>query len=232
MLIIHGDNIVQSRLKLTEVVDQKKANNFHVVRIDGSGLNRAILESQVWSNSLFGDQKIIVLESLFSLPKSKKKDELIDLLKIINQDDELSSSIITWDNKTLPITTLKKIGSAQILEFKTSPVVFKWLDALNGKRQNLETQLKLSHQAVQSDGVELCMALLARQIRLLINAQEKQPISAPPFVINKLTAQAHTFTLDQLVKIHAQLVQIDRETKTSQLPLSLEKKLDLLIMKL
>jgi len=232
MLVIHGDNIVQSRLKLTDTIKQKTTPELRVVRLEGPTLTRAQLESHLAAKSLFGEAKLVVLENLLTLPRSKKKEELIALISAAQADPELTQQLITWDGKTVTAPTLKKFSGAQILEFKTSPVVFKWLDSLNGRQLQISQQIKLLRQAVQSDGAELCLALLARQIKLLIQTLENQPLAAPPFVIKKLRQQAASFNLSQLLAIHQQLIQIDREIKSSQLRLSLDKKLDLLILKM
>ena len=80
MIILHGDNTVSSRNELAKLLSQAKEHDTEIVRIDAKSLTRATLESSLGEQDLFGTPKLIVIETLHSLPKSKKKNELVELV--------------------------------------------------------------------------------------------------------------------------------------------------------
>ena len=78
----------------------------------------------------------------------------------------------------------------------------------------------------------MCFAMLARQIRLLLSVKDGVVPKLAPFAVAKLQKQARAFTLDQLLRTHTTLVDIDRQQKTSTTQLSLHAQLDLLMAEL
>lgn len=230
LTIIHGDNVTQSRLKLTEIIAAIKPDHSHI-KLEAKKITRAILEEAFGSTSLFDPKKLIVIEHLHSLPRSKRKTELIEFIAD-NAQVNPNNSIILWEKRSLTATMLKKLSAFQAIEFKTSKTMFKWLDSLNGTSKNKTRTLELFHQTIASDGDFMCLSMLMRQVRLLIQAKEGAPLSGAPFMIAKLKKQALTFSLHQLISLHQFLFEIDSKQKSSQLPLGLEKSLDLLLINL
>ena len=229
MLLIHGDNIIQSRQFLTDQLTQAKTASKEIHHLLATTLQLKDLTSLVGTASLFGGERLIVIEELHSLPKSTKKEELIAAIAKI---EDPGTELILWEKRALTPTMLKKFTGAKVQEFKTSNTLFKWLDTLNGQKRNHSQQLELFHQTVQTDGEFMCFSMLARQIRLLIQVKEGSKVAGPPFVVTKLKRQADTFSLDQLLKIHQHLHDFDVKQKTSTNALSLEKDLDLLFLNL
>jgi DNA polymerase III delta subunit len=74
--------------------------------------------------------------------------------------------------------------------------------------------------------------MLARQIRLLIQAKDGGAIAGPPFMVTKLKQQASGFSLAQLLTLHNQLVEIDYGIKTSTDAMTVRQQLDLLLLRL
>lgn len=233
MLILHGENNIQSRNRLFEYITSAKESSKHVHHLDARTLDMVTLEQAVGSESLFGEQKLLVIEELHSLPKSKKKDELIEF---INQSTSHSDSngieVILWEKRDLTPTMLKKFTFAKSEQFKLSSALFVWLDNLSGIKDSsqLKKMLDLFHKAWQSDGDFMCFSMLTRQLRLLIQAKEGNFSSLAPFMIGKLKKQSTSFSIEQLLATHHKLLLIDTAQKTSQSKLPLAQELELLLL--
>lgn len=243
MLIIHGENTIKSRDKLTSLVQAARAAKLDVLRLLGKELTLAVLEEAFAASSLFGTDKIIVIEELHSLPKSGKKEQLIAAVGeqasiesqsgtgLVALGSTTLPAIILWEKRQLTPTMLKKFGKAQSEEFKSSSVLFKWLDGF-GVSRDKSGQLKELHQIYDQDGAEFLFAMLARQVRLLLSAKDDGQLKGAPFIVTKLKKQAAAFGLEKLLQLHSQLLEIDRQQKTSATRLTLQQQLDLLVLSL
>jgi len=222
--IIHGENQVASRKKLVELIEQAKKQNKEIVNLNAEKIDRAKLESALLSESLFGHEKLLVIEGLYSLPKSKKKDEFISLIS------SASIEIILWDKKLLTKTDLKKLpAELENYEFKITPKMWSFLDNLSTNPKAKNAMIKLFKESVEGDSAEFVFLMIARQIRILIQIKENNPPKMAPFMLNKLNKQAKEFSLNKLLDLHQKLYLIDQKQKQSTGLLSLESELDLFL---
>lgn len=226
MLIIHGEHTVKSRERLGSILQAAHAQNQDVVRLVAKELTPALVEETLASTSLFGTEKLIVIEELHSLPKSAKKDALIEQLSDVGD-----TPVVLWEKRQLTPTMLKKFKNATAEEFKSSSVLFRWLDGF-GSTANKTQQLKELQEIYNQDGAEFLFAMLARQVRLLISVKDDGNVKGAPFMITKLKKQASSFTLEKLLAIHKNLLDIDHAQKTSGSRLTLQQQLDLLVLTL
>ncbi len=235
MLILHGEHTIKSRDKLTALVQAARDAQLDVVRRLGKELTPALLEETFAATSLFGTDKIIVIEELHSLPKSAKKDQLIEMIgaQVENFEQTIAGvpALILWEKRQLTPTMLKKFGTAKAEEFKSSSILFKWLDGFGSSRDKSH-QLQELHQIYEQDGADFLFAMLSRQVRLLLSAKDDGQLTGAPFMVTKIKKQAHAFSLDKLLQIHSQLLEIDRQQKTSSTRLTLQQQLDLLVLSL
>jgi hypothetical protein len=233
MLVLHGENLTQSRNRLFQFLEAAKLQQKLITRIDAKPLTLPMLENALGSTSLFLEPKVVVIEELHSLPKSKRKDELIEYLSDATENPD-SPEIILWEKRQLTPTMLKKFPGAQAEEFKLTNVLFKWLDSLIGKPNDFQkkTGVTLLRQAMQSDGDMMCFVMLIRQVRLLLEVADGGGQKMPPFMIGKLRKQAQSFSLEQLLKLHHHLLEIDHAQKTSKSLLGLGRELELLCLSL
>ncbi len=224
--ILHGENLVASREKLVELLETAKEKNLTIDRFDAKHLNRAELETKLVKQDLFGSKRLVVIEGLHSLPKSKQKNHLIELLQ------SATVGLILWEKRDLTKTMLKRFPEAEVHHFKLSNALFNWLDSLRGDKRRLKTQLKKLHQALEREDPYLCFIMLARQLRLLIQLKEGNRPPGAPWMIKKLEKQAQSFSLKQLLQLHQELIRIDHAHKTSTGQLDLTQELDLLLINL
>lgn len=224
LTIIHGEQIVASRTKLVELLEEIKRTNKQIFRLDAKHLDRSQLESALGAQDLFGEERVVVIEGLHSLPRSAKKTELLDMVATAQV------STILWEQRELTKTMLKPFANAQVYYFKLSKSTFAWLDSLQGDGKQREKSVKMFHESLTQEDEYFLLLMFIRQIRLLIQAKDGGVIKAAPFVVSKLMKQASTFSLAKLLSIHSKLLEIDLKQKTSTNALSLEQELDLLLL--
>jgi hypothetical protein len=234
MRILHGENTTQSRNQLFAAISAAKQGNMQIVQVDAKSLDRVLLEHILGSDSLFAEEKLAIISELHTLPKSKRKDELIEMLAQHAAGTGTTTEIILWEKRDLTATMLKKFPTAKLEHFKLSSTLFTWLDTISGQKSapHMTKMIELFHKAVITDGDFLCFSMLIRQARLLIQAKEGQVGSMPPFMIGKLKKQTETFSLPQLLSLHHKLLIIDATQKTSQSRLNLTQELELLLVTL
>jgi DNA polymerase III delta subunit len=233
MLILHGENTVQSRNHLFATISAAKSANRNVLQIDAKTLDLATLEQALGSESLFAEEKMIIISELHSLPKSKKKDELIEMIANSSTpgNESESTEVILWEKRDLTPTMLKKFPAARSEQFKLSSALFNWLDNISGQKesQQIKKMIDMLRKAVSSDGDFMCFSMLVRQIRLLIQVKDGNVAGIPPFMIGKLKKQSSTFSAEQLLTIHHRLLLIDVTQKNSQTRFKLSQELELLL---
>lgn len=224
IIILHGDNTVASRNELATIRTQAKKNQSECITVPTKKITPAELEVLLGETDLFGTKKTLIIEELHSLPKSKRKTELITLLTQPSQH-----TLVLWEKRLLTKTMLKPFSGALVHEFKMSNVLFNWLD-LFGRSEQKNKALSLLQEAVKKDGEYLCFVMLIRHIRLLLLAKTGGTIKGPPFMVSKYASQAKLFSQQQLLDLHTKLVEIDEQSKTSSSSLKLQSQLDLLTL--
>jgi DNA polymerase III delta subunit len=227
MIVIHGENTIKSRNKLMAIIDDAKDKNTLVERFEADNLDRPTLESKLQKTDLFGHSRMVVIEGLHSLRRSKRKKELIKLVSS-NQ----TTPVCLWEKRKLTKTMLKKLDAEQVFHFKLTNALFNWLDTLSPQTKTKGNQINALRKALKSDDEYLCFIMLARQIRLLIQAKTGGKVKGPYFVVNKIKKQAKRFKPRQLLKLHSQLHQLDANIKTSNNIVGLDQALELLILNL
>ncbi|NCN87624.1 MAG: hypothetical protein GW941_01870 [Candidatus Pacebacteria bacterium] len=225
MVIIHGENTALSRKKLQELIEKAKHSGLSLDRLEAKKLTPAILQEKLGSSSLFGDDKLIIIEELHSLPTSKRKKELIEILS-----SSSASQIILYEKRNITATMIKKLGKSEVFEFKISNSLWELLDKLGNKDK--KNTLLVMRKAIAQNDEFFVYTMIIRQIRMLITAKDGGVLKGAPFMISKLKSQANNFTLQQLIKIHHQLHILDIKQKNSQLYLNLSQELDLLLFKM
>ncbi len=224
-LILHGDNVIQSRLELTNLIKSSKAEE--TIKLNGKNIKEADLRQALESQSLFKQEKLIIIENLLTRTRSKEKTQL---LSIASQTDQ---SIIFWEPKAATATNLKPFKDFQIKLFKTPAAIFKFLDSL--KPNNAKASLHILHNQLKKEPIELIFYMLCRRISQLITASDKNApklLKAAPWQKSRLISQAKTFNQNKLIDLHTQLLQIDEKIKTGQSHMALASQLDLLLLSL
>lgn len=222
MIIIHGDNQVESRNFLSKLTALQKEKE--IVRIEGKEISIDRLKQELENNNLFGKEKFVVIENLLS--QSSSQPILSYLIKT------RPKNLVIWENKEINSNKIRQLKAEEKL-FKLPPIIFKFLDSL--LPENGRQSLRLMKQAIIQSSPENVFYMLARQVRYLIIAHElglKGLSELHPFQQQKIATQAKKFNLSQLLIVHRKLLYIDWQQKTGKTPFDLSAQLDLLIASL
>lgn len=224
MLIIHGENLVVSRKKLSEYKLRFKGE---VVEFEGTDLNLTQLKQAVESPSLFGQEKLIIVRNLLNTSVGAERQKVIGYLK-----QNFLKNLIIWEGKKVDGRTLSGI-KAQILRFDLTPLIFRFLDSLSPA--NKKISLLLLHQCLERESPEMISYMISRQIKSLIIAVdlgEEGLLGFPQWKVGKLINQARAIGSEKLFQIYRRLLKIEWEQKTGTAPKDLAFYLDLLIASL
>ena len=177
----------------------------NILRLDKKTTDIETINNFLNTTSLFQDKKILVIDSFFSIPKSKKRKQL-ELL--------LSSSkhqIFIWHAKKLTATQLKTFPKSKNFIFNLSSQLFSCVYSI--KPGNLNNFLSLFNQIRDKEPFELLLHLIKQNLRKQLSTWSKLPT-------NKLkTAYLH-------------LIELDYQSKTGKLVISKESALERIIINL
>lgn len=208
--IFHGDNFVLSRQALNQSLTSSPE------RFAAKGLTEETLTQALESNSMFTGDKIFVIENLLTLPRSRQKDQLIKI--ILNNRNR---TVFLWEKKTVSPAVKKQFEKSTIKEFKLPQVIFQFLTSLS---------LKDFHQSLNTNPPELIFYLLHRRLSQLIQARDDPgSLKGAPWQLSQLKTQSRQFTLQKLIGLHQQLLDIDQQVKTGESDFNLTIHLDLLL---
>lgn len=227
--ILHGDNTEKSRWELIKLKEAAKLAE--VITFDGKTVSFTDLDQALYSNTLFGSDRLVIIELLFRR-LHKKSTELAAFSEWFKKlAPELH--IIFWEDKELTKTQLALFPKkTDIALFKIDKNVFAFTESLRpGNGQKMQ---ELLHLALLDDAAELIFALLVRQLRLLIMVSDRgqDAVQLAPWQASKLVKQASFFRLADLVQLYRQLLVIDGKIKTSNSPFTLSQELELFVTKI
>lgn len=230
MLILHGTNIVASRKMLVEQKERARQKGMEIIELSGKNLDLVDLKQALESASLFGQDRLVVIENFFSRPKSKTKEKITSYLKPLLSETEL----ILWEGKQIDGRVLRGFADGNRIQvFKLPAVIFKFLDSVQPGGAKLT--LNWLHQTLKTQVPEVVFYMLARRIKNLLIAKDlgkKGLTGLAPWQQGRLLHQASKFSLKGLLVLHQALLRIDWEQKTGQASLPLTSSLDLLIASL
>lgn len=224
--LLHGENASAARTRLLELKDQFSGE---ILTLNSKDLTEEMLTQSLESNSLFAQEKLVIIENLASNKSIKKPLQASNATSIILFEEKpLTSSQTTNLQKLLP--------NLKAEEFKIDPVVFKFLDALAPQSQ--KGFLPFWQKYRRAEVPEIILVMLARQFRLLILSKsdgaelnsEWQRLST--WQKQKLSSQANKFTLESLKTNFSALAELDYKSKTGQLPTDLVSSLELFLLSL
>lgn len=213
MIIIHGDNTIQSYKALSRFEN--------AISLDASQVTLARIRQESEPQDLFGNTQLLIINNLLGGTKSKAKESVIEFL---SKHQDLN--VLLYETKNLPVTTLKKFTKSTVESYKIENNLFKFLDKLrpHNQKEILEWYLKLLSDKTE---VEYLFAMTLRQVRLLIQAKfDPKTLSIPPYPAKLVLSQSKLFQDKKLLDLHHQLYEIDRGIKSGVLPGGLDLHLE------
>ncbi|TSC90423.1 MAG: Uncharacterized protein G01um10145_95 [Microgenomates group bacterium Gr01-1014_5] len=221
--LLHGENHPESRKKLSLLISQAETQGWEIVRLDGPE-DKIDLNTISGTASMFGSGNFLVVENYFSNNK-----KAVQLVKELLDKPNPQTAFLFWESKTLAPQTARSLAKyLQIEEFKIPKILFNFLDSFIPG--NAKHSLRLLQKAKRENSPDMLVIMLSRQIRLLYCLlTDSKNLKLPDWQKRNLEKQAKNFTSDKLLRIHKQLLELDRKNKRSQLPENLEASLDLLV---
>ena len=218
--VFHGDDQLASRQALNQAIKIERGRGVgEVIRLDASNLGETELRQALESHSLFGQEKLVVVDKL-----------PVKLIDILAHHSGLPPVFI-WADKILTVRELKQLPNFTPKLFKVPALMFKFLDAL--RPDHPQAILSLYLELNQSQPTEAIFYFLHRRISQLIQAKDSpQELKLADWQKARLSSQAHHFSLDQLLSLHRQLLEIDDLHKTGATILPLSHTLELFLLNL
>ena len=230
MIILHGEDTVKSRQALETHKNQNKGKE--VITLDGGKLNLTELKQALESQSLFWQEKLVILENFLSRRKDKEKEKITDYLK----GEEPKTALILWEDGEVGRAILQSLPQAVAKIFKLDPLLFRFLEAI---RPGESLKMIESFRRVQTqDDVNLVFYMLVRQFRLLLflKSGEKTGLEEldrmADWQKSRLLEQAKHFTIEQLTAIYRQLLEIDYKEKSGLAAYPITQTLELFLANL
>jgi len=201
--IYHGANNFLSRQSLDQQIDNINSKN--IIRLDKREIELITVNNFLNTTSFFQDQKILVLNSFFSIPKSNKR---APIEKTLTDSD---NQIFIWHGKKLTTSQLKTFPQSKNFEFNLSSQLFSCIYSI--KPGNLNTFLSLFSQIKDQEPFELILYLIKQNLRKQLTGWSK-------------------LSSDKLKTAYLHLIELDFQSKTGQLVISKESALERIIINL
>ncbi len=220
--VVSGEDIVASRKKLTELLEEKQ----NILRLDGKKATIAELDETLSGQSLFTELKTIVLED-FS--KIKPEAKVWNLLERFEKDK--NTSVILWGEADFSKKKFAK--DVQVFNFSFPKFYYAFLDTFEPKSRKT---LELLQEVLKTFEAEQVLFGLVRRVRqlLIMKANNYSDFSEfkrmQPWQISKLKTQSSLWTEDQLKKVFLELAELDEKMKTSNLTMPLGHHLDIILL--
>src|SRR5258708_19571287 len=168
--ILHGDNEPQMHAELVKQMTTAREKSVDVIRLDAKKIEISNLETAIGTDALFSSEKLIVIDGLFSLPRSKRKDALTLCLQ---DRDAPEITLILTEKKTLTATQLKSFPSAKVTVFKYPAILFQWLETIGTIPP--ARALEVFHHVLYREDSDLAFIMLFRQVPTLLSFVSNVP---------------------------------------------------------
>ncbi|OGM12418.1 hypothetical protein A2Z22_04565 [Candidatus Woesebacteria bacterium RBG_16_34_12] len=213
-IILHGDYTEKSYQRLQTFIKVAKKRNLEIKKVN---LNTKFsLSEQLSSTELFKTENLYILENISKIPKK----EIVWLKK---NNNRIEGTLIIYNSGILSKTLIKQFPKPdKIEEYKLPKIIWNFLESFY--QGNAKNCIKLLHQVIDNDPIELVFVLLVRQLKDLYlvsisdskssSIQNKSPF--PYWREAKLKKQAQQFKKDQIKEIISELAEIDLKVKTSR----------------
>jgi DNA polymerase III delta subunit len=225
-LIIYGENNVKSRKYLLDLVGKYTQSGKEIITINGAKTEISEIRSALESGSLFGNDRLVVVENLLASAKTSQK-KIIDYLK----KAEFNNDLVLWETKNVDKRSVP--GGFELMEFKIDTFLFKFLDSL--RPNNTAYSMSLLKELLKTEEPELVFFMMVRLFHSLIIAtapNASELLLTSPWQKTKYLSQAKLFGEDKLIDIHKKLLEIDYEQKTGKNVFELSSRLELFVAEL
>ncbi len=224
--MLFGDNIVESRNKLSEF-NSRTYPDFEIVKA-GSCDTQMQFDEALQTQSMFENKKLLIFENFFKGRAPKWKTE-IDFKNLA----ESESVYIFWEEEDINIVgknLSRVLPKTQVFEFKIPNLLWNFLDGIGGadkparlpaRQGGLSLRIKDLNQILKTVDANYLFLMLVRQFRLLLIIKENwrdypSEYKRLTFQKYKLASQAKNFSLEKLKEAYNNLLSIEERAKTGK----------------
>lgn len=205
LILLHGDDYKKSFDRLETFIDSAKKRNWNIERLSSQdNISDALI-----SQSLFGEEKLFIIEDADRINKGKIKWMTENL-------ESIEGTLVLYSKKSLNKTFIKSLPELKkIEEYKLPKIIWSFLDSLYPG--NSRNSLKLFHKLLEHEAAEFIFNFVARQVRDMYFLKiAHDSLDYPSWRKGKLIAQARKFNGDQLERLVKKLSDADIKSKTSK----------------
>ncbi|MEA2020248.1 MAG: hypothetical protein U9M98_00755 [Patescibacteria group bacterium] len=213
--ILHGNNLKESREKLTELINNLGSEA--LIRLEDDQFSFPKFKEACEARGLFSKKSLVVveLESSKNLEPLKKPDNLSYL-----QNIPPHTNVIIWIGELLHANSkilkeFKKLGRVHCFQ-KKEDKPFEFLDAL-GKRSATSAYLELAKLRAQGEHPLKLVQLIAWELRTLISIKSASDNPGfHPYVYKKNKKIAQDFSQPELINLFEKVMEADLKMKTGK----------------
>lgn len=217
VIVYHGEDVGASYQAVADEVAGAKKNGLSVFKLEGKELDQERFFSLTSQGDFFATGKLIVINGLLSRPKSKIRDQLINLLQ------ESEEKIILWEGKKITPASEKLLTKAVKKYFPQKEKIWQFLANLEKNNQTEKFVRLFKETCEQSDALYL-LTMLMWQVQQLLEVKMGTFIGAP-FRKGALESQARKFSEEELIKFYNVLIDLDFRAKSGGLKTTVEQEL-------
>ncbi len=229
IILLHGNNIKKSRIKLREIIatQTKKNPEATYYKIEPDTFNEAEFDVLVSSNALFQHAYIVVCDGILSAKSTSEK--VIDRLKSMKDSvnvfivieevltKEILKKLERFSEKIQESTELKKEPKKDIFS------VFALTDAL-GNRNKKELWVLYQEALLSGSEPEELHRLFVWQIKVMLahHVSDVNTSGLNPFVFKKGQTFSKNYSLKELQKNSFDLITIYHEARRGEVEFDIE----------
>ncbi len=225
--LLHGDYIEASRKELVHL--RSKYPGKEIRELEGRGLDLPALTQALESQSLFGDDTVVVITNLLKAlgRKSKQSEAYTALLA----DRGASTEIILWEDKEVSKTMVGQLGKVTVRLFSIPTVIFQFLDSVGPG--NTKKSLMLFVQLMETEPAEIVWAMLTKRMRQLVTlVGGETPVELQGWQVGRLTTQAKLFSMEKITMVYRSMTEIEYSVKSGSTPFTLAQHITQLLIAL
>lgn len=225
--ILHGEDTATSNQNLELLLKERR----NTTRLEGASLSSASIMLELESQSLFQDEKTLVIQS----PTKIKKKELNKILEILAKySDSSTTYIYVYSATVLSVTFLKKLPKAKVHLFELPKYYFMLLDSLMPR--NAISSKKFLDSTLEKYTPEQVLYSLIKRVRLLLVAKEgsltqvAEAKAMQSWQEGRLRQQASSWNYKDLSSLYRNLYSLEVNLKSGGLAMDLSKHIDITIL--
>ena len=227
-----------AQLVIYEIIEPRDVNKHWLVKWVGKNSKlakaQAFMLPRQWEMAGWIVNETKNQDGSIAAPAAAKLAEMVGVdTRQAGQEIAKLLAYVNWERQV----EVQDVEAVSIVTAQES--VFDFVDAL--ATGNSKSAQRLLQRLLENEDPFSLWGMVIRQFRLLLLAREvldarggkeevAQALGVHPFVAEKTTGQARSFTLPVLEKIYHRLLEIDEEAKTGQVTLDLA--LDTLVVEL